>query len=266
MRKSLAELAILPFDVRYALSHGGSEFGCHEIVQLARPEFYGLAPYLAIKALDGEPNSQRELIDRLVQHFSRGNGYESLESVVMQHLNGSGIKVRAGKVAQINRIGPALVEEKFREFAEEAYKNGSTPVLLSYAALIGLRSFVEKYLSNNPKNTSNYKGGFFVIIPKFLGREFVGYTIRRNQEGIRVEHLSDLRDLTLCDVTLIDDTINSGSTIRNVLDFWRNHDVFPRTVTIRYIDIVSINNFLKNLSYYVTNKMVKLPKELENNA
>ncbi|MBI2654782.1 hypothetical protein HYX02_08325 [Candidatus Woesearchaeota archaeon] len=244
---------VLPFNVQYVLQYRGGKFGLEEILSLAKPEYFGLAPYLAIRALDGDAVSQQGLIEEITQHFSNGKGYDGIESIIRKHLIEKNVEVVGVKVAQISRHDPRWVEEKFSKIAAETYSNRSTPVLLSYAALIGLRPFIEQLGEATQ---------LLVIVPKFKDSEFLGYAIRKSNGNVQVEQLSSLSDVDVSNVTIVDDTVKMGNTIKRVLDHWRANGKMPQTVHFRYVDMVNPSGFLANLDYYIKNKIIQLPPEL----
>ncbi|MBI2651356.1 hypothetical protein HYX01_02715 [Candidatus Woesearchaeota archaeon] len=200
------EQPILPWDVRYALSQCEGNFGIDELISLQKPEYCGIGTYLALKALDGNPENQQALLTELVNHFHTERTYRGISSIVLPYLdNMPNVNVQGKKVAQISRIGFDFVDKQFQSIARDIYSNERLPLLLAYAALIGLKLFIEEM----PDCAT-----FGIINPKQLeGKpaDSLGYLVSRSGTYMDVRPLKQ-PDLTSSCITLVDDTRKTGGT------------------------------------------------------
>lgn len=251
--------AVLPFGVRYSLRYKDGVMGPPEISSLAESRFCGIAPYLAIKALDGNPQAQKLLIEELVNHYASG-GYGGIRGIIERNLSRLDSEAAAvgTKVARINIMGPELVESRFSEIAHEAHRDGSVSMLLSYAALIGLKPFV---------NSLDDNFNLLLLVPKFSETGFVGYSIVKDGKFFHVYPISGISKTEelpydLSDVMLVDDTINRGTTIRNVLEGWLKDHKLPERLRLRSATFVDEPSFRRHAWNYILQNSKQMPSGL----
>lgn len=227
--------ARLPESVTYDLKYREAKLGHDEIQSMLREDFKGAGLYLALKATDSQPDLQAEILSSLIENIVGGKDYAGIYDNLMDIVNRRKIsaKVDGSKVAQIYRQGFDLFENKFRKIAKEVKAEQSVPVLLTYAATLGLKPFLE----NMPA------GGYLVLFnAKKLDANKTadcGFIIKRTEKHFDLAPLNPLFSLSGMfgdsPVVLIDDTKRSGESLAHAKKLFDEQSDWPKITGEKFI-------------------------------
>jgi len=209
-----------PESVRYALKYKQGKIGNEEIDSLVFSGKIHEAIYFICKILEDDLNSQKKFIKELTIIFTT-NESDVLEKVIVTLKNWLNRlpkekTVKGNKLAQINRGGIELWQEKFANLAQASIEADSTatPHLLAYAAMLGFAEFINAY-KNNPDCQK-----LVIIVPEWLEDEekpFIGFKI--DLATINVTLYSKEEPL-IDNPHFIDDTLKTGKTIDKLHRYW----------------------------------------------
>lgn len=227
----------LPETVSYASRYRDAQFGKNEVEAMLQPQFKGTGVYLALKFLDKFPVQQKEVLEDLLKALAKGDDYTKIDLMILDHLqklsgpNAQGSSIDGKKVAQIYRQGFDLFEKKFEDLARELGGGDDIPVLLAYAATLGLKPFLESLTPGkslvilNPKKADHIDG--------------FGYFITKTHDSFELKILRNDEDFAAATtgkkVVLVDDTKRSGETLQKVQDLFVKHPLWPKVSGERFL-------------------------------
>lgn len=206
---------ILPWDVRYALQHRDARLVGDDIETLASNGFGRLAFYMAMKAMADHPEEQIKMAQVL-----ENKGFDLDEvgaddvSIASEHLRRHKKTVNGMKLGQIFRHGPSQWQRRYDNAAErnaEAIGNSSI-VLVAHSTLVGIDSFA-----------SRLEDGASLLVVRHDSVvsecDDGGFKLTQTNGMLGVSSLDSPFERPSSAV-LLDDTENSGKTIRDMIDFW----------------------------------------------
>ena len=222
---------ILPSDVRYALQYKEGNLNKNDLEVLAMSNFENEAIYLSLKNLAGNPQVQKELLEKYVNQAINKTGdkvsdKKNLQQVIIDGLKiNPNIEVSGVILAQISRQGFDFWQDKFKELATSLSKDKRDVFLLAHSTFIGLNSFVEAFSKEN-KN-------LYIIVPTWIKNksENIGYNVKLANNKADVEYLteSSLKNESI----LVDDTVNTGGTSSEIQEFWKKEGLtLPEVISI----------------------------------
>lgn len=218
---------ILPPSIRAALNGSpDASINKTELTELVeREDFIDQSIYLLLKILNDRPDIQQRLIQEIaaVKEMNPDN-LSILRSTLKNYLDFVDQKkrVKAGKLVQISSQGFYTWDQKYMELARDwkiEYGEQTTPVLIGYATLMGLKRFLEKF----PNNDIN----LYIIIPEWVkdgDSEFCGYCISKNETVTVVDKLRKNFSRPKSAI-IIDETMAKGTTLNSMTEFWKNNDL-----------------------------------------
>jgi len=212
---------IYPESVRYALKYKQGQMGNEEVESLVLSGKINEAIYFICKLLEDDIGLQSIFILELTIILTRieDNIHKEVISTLKNWLNKlpKDKTVKGNKLAQINRGGSELWQEKFANLAQKSIKvdGSATPHLLAYATMLGFAEFIKAY-KNNPECQE-----IAIIVPEWIeddDRAYIGYRIDLNNNKVTLYD----KDLPLINNPhFIDDTVKTGATLEKIQQFWQ---------------------------------------------
>lgn len=239
-QRGLSDIAVLPYSVRYTIRYNASAgLGEREIRDMIPARFYGTGLYLVLKLLDCIPNGApifQDALGRIINCLAvEGNGYSELEPVLEEVLSDAKIDssirvVSCAKIAQLNRQGHDLIDQRFSVIAENVKEDGNCAFLVGHAGLIGLKPFLDSLDESNP-----WLG---ILLPSgFKGCErgdTCGYLIKFESAGkysaTPINKGTDLTQIIPNNIVLVDNTRRSGKTLNLATEMIDSLSNWPKVV------------------------------------
>ncbi len=193
---------VLPFDVRYAMSYREAHLTTDEVSSLYR-NFGELGLYLTLKSMHGNTDGQSELLEQVVSR--------NFDLTGITHPGSEHPTVDGKKIAAFSRYGENTTREAFISDAnkrrELIRQPGNSLVLMAYGMYAGLRPYVEVL--------SESEGSFVVVSDESVldGDDLVGVKFQNGRGRVEIEPFS-ISEEWPNEVTVVDDTINSGDTFK----------------------------------------------------
>lgn len=209
--------------LRYIRDYGG--IGINELRRvICQDDSYNLlAPYYALKLLDAQPFSQRQLLQQITGIFSAKGTYADASGAIDQFFATEVIPIEVpinpNKLRQIMIGSPEYVKESAAKVANEVAQRGEIPVVVAYAGFVALRDVV---CALGPEQIA------LIVFPdKIESDGEVGYKLTRVAGTVRVDILNDTRIPNGETYALIDNTTFTGQTFDKVTRYI--HDRNPHT-------------------------------------
>ena len=209
---------ILPWDVRVAIRYGVKLDPSH-IESLLNSGFINESIYLTTKALGNDKEKQltflSELTDQIVQDPKNLRAAKQVIDKAIKTIDKS-YAVNGTKLAQVSRQGFDFWDKKFEELSSDEVQIDSTPILIAYASLIGIRHFIV-----DPDGTA--RRTFMIMVPDYIQdnkEQICVYIITpTNPKGERVSYLP--KNFQRPDNYLfIDDAVRTGKHKEDIWEFW----------------------------------------------
>lgn len=215
-KKEQPVFKILPSDVRYALEYKEGKLNKDDLEVLVMSNFEDEAFYLTLKSLTNNKEEHKNLLRKYISNIINldhgGVEYKKcIQDIVNEELDlNKNLEVDGVKLAQISRQGFDTWQDKFKTLSNELSKSDKNVFLVAHSTILGLHSFL--------KNFAKEEKDLNIIVPSWFKDKCVGYNISFS-EGKTV--MNDLHnDFNKINTIAVDDTVNTGSTIDKVKDFW----------------------------------------------
>lgn len=166
---------LLPFPVRYAISHRRGVLTPEDMRDLITAEFIDEAVYVVAKALVPFPEKHYQFIKRVVELFGEREFNLGLFRCQAERMT-EGVTVTAGKLKQLSWQGFKSREEEYDTRILNAHKEGGRLTLESPDDLLGLSYVLQSAGS-----------AFYLVIPEWLKDEsnfYDGYTIYPHEKEV----------------------------------------------------------------------------------
>lgn len=213
---------VLPESVRYDLKYKAGQTGSAGVRELMVParKMQRLGLYAALKAADGRPELQLPILERLVElNFDISQLKVEDFGQVLDDMDGRQSTVDIKKLAEVSRKGFDNWPSQFGEQLAEKVSPDASIFALAYSAVMGIDKLAQARSGDR---------ALHILIPNSFddaSLPSVGYVI----------HSTGSIDLLPRDfarpasAVVIDDIENTGSTRRQVADFWgpSNLDYVP---------------------------------------
>lgn len=187
---------VLPFDVRYAMQYKKGAVNYEEIACILDMSFWWAWFYLMMKLHQDNSYIQNQILDAVINHIDDKDAlYDILKSIHKQHPTEQSIQGhKLGILSKYNFTG---WDKAFWTIAHTCNKEGQTPIILLYAWLLALPSFLSYYQWDtiwlfNPKNPEK--------TIKFFKEQDKRQYIHMPLQGIDTNHI------------FIDDIYNTGAS------------------------------------------------------
>jgi hypothetical protein len=208
------EMKLLPYSVRMALGEQAGQLMWSQLAMLQgdtdwRP--YGLS--LALKALVGRPDERDQVLAAYLGELVGDTDGEPVADVLRRVSQDSPqLTVAAGKLYQVNRMGPRTFRTFFDQTVAEAEATGHAVALMAHTSLIGLQELCARK-----------SGPFLILYPQVIATEpdgTWGHVVRpgapTHERLLPLRADTDVRTLLEVEsVTLVDDTRTTGKTLRS---------------------------------------------------
>lgn len=181
-------------------------------------QFDILAPYVALKLFDTQPEAQKEVLQEVVTALTRGQRMaETLTALFRGVSPETYTAVDPNKLSRVSLWSPAVIRSSAQEVMHQTQQNHETPVLIGYSGLLALETAIKKLFEGKPA---------MVVLPnKISSQQPIGYLLRKNQDSTSVEYLLDQHRKDQAKVALIDDTVNTGATFKRVAGVFPSSEV-----------------------------------------
>jgi len=181
---------------------------------------YGiLSLYFGLKLLDIQPEIQQNMLEDCGNAFVNGLGYDGAIKVVENLLKSAEkadlapdlTSVSPKPISRIALWGPRLIEDRGQKVLSQVRMDKKVPVIIAYGGLCALKPAIEQ---------AEIGDKLFIVFPKKIGSENVGYSIIKSDSAICVEWLDENDFKSVKSVVLIDDTTSSGATFQAVSEIF----------------------------------------------
>ncbi len=210
--------AYLPYPIRdkFRRSETGN-IDKRDLGMLLQSGWYDQVVYLVVKALDGDIDTQREILEQISASEASHENVDDLKIVLQRIITDvvpDGKEVQAGKLAQVSRSGQYNFADAFLAKAELYRIQHKEPYVVAYASLQGLRYF--------NRVASRDKSTFGILVPSMISNKesgVCGYKIDWSSGSPVVTELP--KDFSRpANSVIFDETRNTGNVLKQMGQFW----------------------------------------------
>lgn len=218
---------ILPETVRYALKHRPRQFGPEEIISLLANNFDTFAFYLTLKGYHENIGKQIDFFSDIA-NLAASKDTEMLRRKIFEYAaETKPYSIDGAKLAQLSRIGAQYIDEIFDVGFRTIFSRNEVPVMEAYSASVGMLRAFENMKEGNSMIFTSHK--------YFCCSEILGYEFKHLQKIHVTPLISDTKLNPNLVYSYVDETINSGNTLRSTFSEWDSFS-FPRMSAIYYVD------------------------------
>ena len=141
----------------YALKHRRGIFNAEELISFSPERHFGLGLYLPLKALDGRPAEQKQLLEQLVNVLGKSGSYRATDVIrdyFFEHIRTSrdshyrlkpeykNLQIDGKSLGRLHIQDPAAIQAASYRVRYDVNRRDEKPVIKAYSGLVAIREFV----------------------------------------------------------------------------------------------------------------------------